>query len=169
MSKWQISDLELGTGRLGIAPIPGRFGDYEGDLSTLLIWAPDLVLTMTTEPEMERVGAAALGADLGAIGIAWRHLPIFDFGSPEDATAALWPEASQTAHAILAAGGRVLAHCFGGCGRSGMALLRLMVEAGEDVDPGLERLRKARPCAVEVDAQMAWAARPMFERNGWTP
>lgn len=168
MSDWRISELALGEGRLGIAPIPGRFGDYEGDLSALLRWSPDLVLTMTGLHEMERVGAAGLGDDLTAVGVAWHHLPITDFGAPEDTTNALWPATSRAAHAVLSGGGRVFAHCFGGCGRSGMALLRLMVEAGEDVDPALERLRDVRDCAVEVDTQKAWAAIPMFERNGWT-
>ena len=39
-----------------------------------------------------------------------------------------------------------------------MALLRLMCEAGTPVDEALERLRTARPCAVETDAQKHWAA-----------
>jgi hypothetical protein len=46
----------------------------------------------------------------------------------------------------------------GGCGRSGTALLRLMVESGEDPIPALTRLRAARPCAVETPAQFAWAS-----------
>ncbi len=169
MAEWRISELALGEGRLGIAPIPGRFGDYERDLSTLLAWKPDLVLTMTALHEMERVGAVGLGDDLAAVGVTWRHLPITDFGAPDDSTGALWPAISNDAHAILSQGGRVFAHCFGGCGRSGMVLLRLMVEAGENVDPALERLRDIRDCAVEVEAQKAWAAIPMYERNGWTP
>ena len=117
MSDWHISELALGSGRLGIAPIPGRFGNYEGDLSALLKWSPDLVLTMTALHEMERVGAAGLGDDLAAVGVSWSHLPVTDFGSPEDKTNTLWPDASAAAHAILANGGRVFAHCFGGCGR----------------------------------------------------
>ena len=80
--------------------------------------------------------------------------------------AALWPELSALAHDELAQGGRVLAHCFGGCGRSGMVLMRLMVEAGEDADPALARLRDVRSCAVEAKAQRIWAAAPMFERLG---
>ena len=168
LSDWAISELALGAGRLGIAPIPGRFGAYEGDLSALLKWSPDLVLTMTALHEMARVGAAGLADDLAAVGVQWRHLPVTDFGAPEDKTDELWPDISREAHDVLARGGRVFAHCFGGCGRSGMVLLRLMVEAGEDVDPALERLRDVRDCAVEVDQQKAWAAIPMFERNGWT-
>ncbi len=55
-------------------------------------------------------------------------------------------------------GGRVLVHCMGGCGRSGMALLRLMVESGEPADRALARLRAVRPCAVETPEQLAWAS-----------
>jgi hypothetical protein len=50
-----------------------------------------------------------------------------------------------------------------------MALMRLMVEAGEDAEPALQRLREVRACAVETEDQRAWAAIPMYERLGWTP
>jgi hypothetical protein len=166
---FEIAELRLGDGWLGISPIPGRSGLYQRDLTAILHWGADLVLTMTTGMELERVGAASLGKDLGAAGVNWRHLPIPDFGAPPPETAALWPEVSVLAHGVLGEGGRVLAHCYGGCGRSGMALMRLMVEAGEEADDALERLRDVRPCAVEGEAQRAWAAIPMFERGGWTP
>ena len=38
-----------------------------------------------------------------------------------------------------------------------MVVLRLMVDSGEAAEAALDRLRAARPCAVETDAQMAWA------------
>ena len=60
-------------------------------------------------------------------------------------------------HRALTGRGRVLIHCKGGCGRSGMVALRLMIEAGEAPDEALARLRSVRPCAVETDAQMRWA------------
>lgn len=164
MPDWAVSELRLRRGWLGIAPIPGRTADYLVDLAKLIRWKPTLVLTMTTKREMIRVGAQDLGADLAAAGIKWRHLPIADFGAPEDATNALWPEASELAHAELDNGGKVLAHCYGGCGRSGMALMRLMVEAGEDADAALKRLRDAQPCAVEAVEQRAWASIPMVRR-----
>ena len=166
---FRIAEVPLGEGWLGISPAPGRGGSYLADLAQILAWGADLVLTMTTAAELERVGAAYLGDDLAAAGVRWRHLPIPDFGAPPSEVRALWPEVSAEAHALLAGGGRVLAHCYGGCGRSGMALMRLMVEAGEDADPALNRLRYARPCAVEMPDQQAWAAIPMYERRGWTP
>ena len=168
MPELVIADLPLRQGWIGICPMPGRSGAYDADLNRILSWGANLVLTMTTTGELHRSGAAALGDDLGLAEVQWRHLPIPDFGAPPPETAALWPEVSELAHGILDRGGRVLAHCYGGCGRSGMALARLMIEAGEDADPALSRLRDVRPCAVESEAQRAWAAIPMFERLGWS-
>lgn len=169
LSDYRIAKLACGNGWLGIGPMPGRGGAYENDLSAILRWGAGLVLTMTTVRELEISGARDFGADLAAADVAWRHLPIPDFGAPPADTDAKWPEVSTAAHGVLANGGRVFAHCYGGCGRSGMALLRLMVETGEDVDQALARLRAVRPCAVETDAQRAWAAIPMFDRRGWSP
>ena len=168
MGEWCVSELQCGDGWLGIAPIPGRRGDFFADFAKLVRWGPSLVLTMVTARDLDRVGAGTFGDDLAALGVGWRHLPVDDLGAPPDETATLWPEVSAEVHRVLGGGGKVLAHCYGGCGRSGMAIMRLMVEAGEDADPALERLREARPCAVEAESQRAWAAIPMFERLGWT-
>lgn len=153
-----IYPVAVGAGQVALCPIPGRFGTYEDNLSVILRWAPDLVLTMTTQAELDRVGADGFGADLQAVGIDWRHLPIVDFGAPDADVVARWGGVSALGAEVLASGGRVLIHCFGGCGRSGMAALRLMVEAGEEPQAALARLRQARPCAVEADAQYRWAS-----------
>lgn len=155
-----IHDLAVGGGRLGLCRLPGRGASYDVDFSRILDWQPDLVLSMTTLPEMAGTGAAHLGEDLARNGIGWRHLPIVDFGAPGQGVVAAWPEVSALAAGILSSGGGVLAHCYGGCGRSGMAVLRLMVEAGEDAQAALIRLRAVRPCAVETEAQLAWASAP---------
>lgn len=168
LSDYRIAELTCGKGRLGIAPMPGRAGSYDADLTAILRWDPGLVLTMTTGGELVRSGALDLGADLETAGVVWRHLPIPDFGAPPPATDAQWPDVSVLAHGLLGEGRGILAHCYGGCGRSGMALLRLMVEAGEDLDPALLRLRDVRPCAVETEQQKAWAAIPLYERYGWS-
>lgn len=154
----EIVEIPALGGTLALCPMPGRQGDYAGDLARLRDWRPALVLTMTSRLELATKAAGSLPADLAAAGIAWCHLPVPDFGTPKADTAALWPAASAQARALLAGGGRVLAHCMGGCGRSGMAVLRLLVEGGEDPDTALARLRAARPCAVETKAQQRWAS-----------
>ncbi len=159
-AKFVIYPLKVGAGQVALSPIPGRSGAYETDLSAVLHWGPDLVLTMTTQAELDRMGAANFGDDLAAVGIQWRHLPIVDFGAPDKNVEAMWREVSRNSADVLAHGGNILIHCFGGCGRSGMAALRLMVEAGEAPDVALERLRLVRPCAVETEDQQRWAAKP---------
>ncbi|MDZ4088082.1 MAG: protein-tyrosine phosphatase family protein [Tabrizicola sp.] len=153
-----IAELAVGGGVLGIGPMPGRGGDYDADLADLLAWGPGLALTMTTAEELAAKGAERMPQDLGAVGVTWLHLPIGDYGVPTKETLAAWPQAAAHARDVLAGGERVWVHCMGGCGRSGTAALRLMVEAGEDPSAALERLRAVRPCAVETPEQFQWAA-----------
>ena len=154
-----IHALSVGGGILAISPLPGRGGDYRGDLEHIRGWAPAMVLSLTTDIELFAAKAQDLGAHLQEQGTRWLHLPIEDMDTPDDAFMERWPEVSTAARRALTGGGRVLIHCHGGCGRSGMVALRLMIEAGEAPDEALHRLRAVRPCAIETDAQMHWATR----------
>ena len=155
-----IHALQVGEGILALSPLPGRGGDYDADLEHLREWQPAMLITLTTEVEMVEKGVRHLGQDIQDRGARWVHLPIRDFGVPDAEVEEKWPEVSRIARKALSGGGRVLIHCMGGCGRSGMTALRLMVEAGEDPQAALTRLRRVRPCAVETDAQMKWAVTP---------
>ena len=158
MPDFGIYAVQAGDGEVGISPIPGRGGTFEADMATILDWGPSLVLTMTTAHELTVAKATDLPMRLSGAGIDWLHLPIEDFGAPAGETAAYWPKAAARAHEVLDEGGRVLIHCFGGQGRSGMAALRLLVERGEAPDTALARLRAVRPGAVETAEQRAWAS-----------
>jgi len=50
----------------------------------------------------------------------------------------------------------VLIHCTGGLGRSGMIAARLLVELGEEPRLAMQRVRAARPGAIETAAQEAY-------------
>lgn len=149
----QVAEVAVADGVMGLCPMPGRTGDYPGDLAVMLAWRPSVVVTLAEAGELDARGAGTLPADLAAAGVAWLHLPIPDFGTPPKTLRADWPSISTR----LRATPRVLVHCMGGCGRSGMIVLRLMVDAGEAPEPALGRLRAARPCAVETKAQIRWA------------
>ncbi len=157
MNTFSLSALSVGGGTVAIASLPGRSGAYKDDMEAFDAFKPSLVLTMVTQAELAENGVPTFGIDVQGQGSRWVHLPVTDFGAPARDVEGLWPSASAAARSALAGGGRVLVHCKGGCGRSGMAVLRLMVELGEDVTQALHRLRAVRPCAVETEAQMAWA------------
>ena len=157
MSDLVIHALPMSGGILAVAPLPGRLGDPAGDLDHLRAWRPAIVLSLTTRIEMIENGSEHLGQLMQESGARWVHLPIADFGVPDTATAARWPVVSEQILSALSGGGRVLVHCKGGCGRSGMIALRLMIEAGEVPGHALDRLRVIRPCAIETEDQMRWA------------
>lgn len=163
MTGFIIAELPAGGGRLALCPMPGRGGAYADDVAAILRWAPAMVMTMATGPELAACGALGLSSDLATRGIGWRHLPVPDFSADSAALREAWAETSAEALDHLNRGRGVIAHCLGGCGRSGMAVLRLMVEAGEDPGLALERLRAVRPCAVETEAQRLWAMGPSSE------
>ena len=152
-----IHTLEAGGGLLGICHLPGRDGDLEADIHVIARWEPAAVVTMVEQSELDAAGVGALGERLKNIGIRWTHLPVVDFGVLSTEQMKLWPVLSQDLRGRLGNGERILVHCRGGLGRSGMILLRLMCELGEAPEEALQRLRGVRPGAVETEAQMAWA------------
>ncbi len=156
---WSISAISAGGGKIGICPAPGYRGSYRHDFRVVSRWRPGLVLSMTTPGELAHTGASDLMGDLAGIGCIRVHFPVVDFGAPGDGTRDKWSETSAVVRAVLADGGRVLVHCRGGCGRSGMAIVRIMAEMGEPPGAALARLRAVRPCAVETAGQYAWASR----------
>lgn len=157
MTDFVISDVAAGPGRIGICPMPGRYGAYGLDMAAVQAWKPDLVLSMVESQELAKAGATNLATDLAKFGCGWSHLPIADFATPTGSTLLSWPAASAQVRGIVATGGRVLVHCYGGCGRSGMAIVRILVDMGEPPELALGRLRAVRACAVETEAQMDWA------------
>jgi len=152
-----IHAISVADGILAITQLPGASGCYQTDMNHIRDWKPGLVISMTTYTEMDAVGASALGQDVQRAASRWAHLPVEDFGAPGPSFLARWPEVSHMARKALVGGGRVLVHCKGGCGRSGMVALRLMIESGEVPAHALARLRAVRPCAVETTDQMNWA------------
>jgi len=155
MQEFAIYELAVGGGKLALCPLAGRGGDYAGDVAHLRAWAPTIVLTMVEASELAAKGAMGFGNDVAPA--VWLHLPVEDYQVPTAAQAAGWAAIERQILAGLARGGRVLVNCMGGCGRSGMAVLRLMISAGEAPDLALGRLRDVRPCAVETESQMLWA------------
>jgi len=53
----------------------------------------------------------------------------------------------------VTAGGRVLVHCRGGLGRAGTVAACLLVEFGVRPEEAIQRVRIARPNAIETSAQ----------------
>jgi len=142
-----------GAGQIAVCRQPGQSGDLVGDLQIINDWTPTHVVTMTTEAEFP----TGLPHAFGAADFEWLHLPIADFGAPHARDAALFRAALTRLGHELAHDKRIVIHCRGGLGRSGMMALRLLIEQGEPPHSALHRLRLARDGAVETKEQYVWA------------
>lgn len=150
-------------GRVGITFCPGKkqasamSGSWDRDLGVDLdvvrAWGATAVLTLLEEQEIAELGVEAMGREVAARGMAWHHLPIRDVSVPTATFEAAYDLASPDIHRRLANGEKVLVHCKGGLGRAGMVAARLLVETGVSPEDAIERVRAARPKAIETKGQ----------------
>jgi len=131
----------------------------EVDISALQSWQTAVVIPLNEAWELEQLGVPTLGGALVAAGIEWHHLPIADGGVPDAAFERAWQIISPDLHSRLSAGERVVVHCKGGLGRTGTIAARLLIETGIAPETAMALVRKARPGAIENDAQEAYVRR----------
>lgn len=148
-------------GEIGFTACPGKTRNagagtqrsLAADLDAIAAWGAVAVVTLVTEQELLVLGVPMLGNDAAQRGLAWFHLPIDDFSTPDASFEQRWPEISNALHGHLRQRHRVLLHCRGGLGRSGMIAARLLVECGLSPTAAIEAVRAARPGAIETEAQ----------------
>lgn len=151
-------------GRIGLTLCPGKVGpsglgpiwtrDLKLDFAAIREWGASAVVTLMEADEMEAFNVDdGLDAAARAIGVDWYPLPIGDGGVPSAAFERSWTWAGLRLRELLRAGKRVLVHCRGGLGRTGMIAARLLVELGSPVAAAVEQVRASRRGAIENYAQ----------------
>jgi ADP-ribosyl-[dinitrogen reductase] hydrolase len=83
----------------------------------------------------------------------WMHLPIRDVDVPDDRFERAWALTGPTLHRRIDRGERILIHCRGGLGRTGLVAGLILVERGVTPRQAIERVRAVRPHAIETRAQ----------------
>jgi ADP-ribosyl-[dinitrogen reductase] hydrolase len=159
----------LGTpagGRIGMTFCPGKYDpaamtgpwdrDLGIDLTAIVDWGASALVTLMEAHELAQLGVADIGRYAESIGLAWFHLPIRDASIPDAAFEATWQTAGVTLRARLRGGQGIVIHCRGGLGRTGLIAARLLIELGEPPRDALEKVRAARPGAVETRQQQEY-------------
>lgn len=86
----------------------------------------------------------------------WIHAPIVDVSVPGRDFEQQWSDVRGAIRMCLSGGGKVVVHCRGGLGRTGLVAARLLVEEGCDAREAIKRVRQARPGAIETQTQEAY-------------
>ena len=155
----QIGELQVDTGQgfLGLTLCPGKKDlgrhwdrDLDEDLQSIKKWGATTVVTLIEEHEFSMLHVETLGHAVGALCMDWIHLPIVDVSVPDKRFEVGWITVGPKLHARLDMGERILIHCRGGIGRTGLVAGLLLVERGIQTHTAIERVRQARPNAIET-------------------
>ncbi len=143
------------SGSIGMTILPGRRDrdrNLAEDVSVIQEEGVKSVLCLITENEFSAYGVPGLKAAYSDAGFDAQYLPIADQTTP-----ALAPmlAALQWLDEQIQKGQKVLVHCAGGLGRSGLiAAAYLMLKRGLDAHAAIDRVREARGVrAIETKRQ----------------
>jgi len=152
--------LEQGGGSLGLTLCPGKKDvsrswnrDLSTDLRAIRAWGATTVVTLIEDHEFRLLKIESLADDVLALDMSWVHLPIVDVSIPDRRFQDAWVSDGPKLHDRLDAGEKILIHCRGGLGRTGLVAGRILVERGCAPKNAIQRIRSVRPHAIETSEQ----------------
>jgi ADP-ribosyl-[dinitrogen reductase] hydrolase len=143
---------------LGIPSGPWK-RDLDLDLQVVLDWRTEVLVSLIEAFEFELLRVSELPEKTRNLGIKWLHLPIVDVGIPDWDFEVQWDMAGKELRKVLEDGGRIVLHCRGGLGRTGMLAARLLVEFGLDSSAAIAAVRDVRPGAIQTQEQEEYVRR----------
>ena len=149
---------------IGVSYCPGKFskdrgssGQLSTDLKSLQSQKIDVIISLTSEKEIERLGIVNFKQNIKDFGFTHLVEPIEDFSVPKDDQRKNVNKLITTILSLLEDNRFVLVHCNAGLGRSGMIVALVIKCIGSLKDP-VSHVRKFRSGAVETEEQQRFVA-----------
>ena len=162
-----IDSVACGTGLIGMTLCPGKKGDsvygapwdrdLDLDLQAIVDWGATTLVTLMEAHEFPMLGVPDLGSCAEEIGLEWHHLPIPDVSVPEKNFDTFWTYSGHLLRRKLSGGEKIVLHCRGGLGRTGLIAARLLIEFGVAAENAISQVRETRKGAIETFAQEKYA------------
>lgn len=158
----RIDSVLASRGHIGMTLCPGKKQkeaasagnrDLDEDLKVIADWGASSIVSLMEPHELVAFQVADLGERVEAFGLDWYHLPVKDVSVPDNGFQARWVYAGHRLRRALARGERILIHCRGGLGRTGMIAARLLVELGDTPEAAITKVRNTRSGTIETAAQ----------------
>jgi protein-tyrosine phosphatase len=168
-SPLQIAEVRTGpcTGIIGMTICPGKTDaarrwkrDIGMDLDDIKAWGASIVVTLIEDHEFRLLAVEDMERQVQNHAMKWLHLPITDVSVPDQRFDDAWKTAGTEIHRLLNVGERILVHCRGGLGRTGLVAALILVERGVQPKEALRQIRAARPHAIETREQEAYVLAP---------
>lgn len=129
-------------GSLWLAGMPGRFEPWSSFESRARRASLGLVVCLTPRSEMAELSPTYHAAMVqGTLPFRWLHLPMPNFGTPEDPVA--FQQGVQQIAQALRQGDAVMLHCAAGLGRTGSTAACVLKTLGLETQEALQRVRDA--------------------------
>ena len=161
----EIAEIEVGLGRIGIAPCPGRGmrnslrmkagRDLGDDLRRIRDWGASTVVSVIETAELGWLQVPHLPGEVLRHRMDWLLVPVRDRDVLDDKAERVWANHGARIRGYIQQGQRILFHCRAGHGRSGMMAARTLIELGWDVEMAIAEVRRVRPGAIERASQEA--------------
>lgn len=165
-----VPDLPA-AGALGLTLAPGKHGpsyydpagwarDLDADLDRLRHHhRADVLVSLLEDHEYDLLAIPDLRGRARDAGLEVRHFPIADDSVPPPWKEDAFAELVAGIRRAVDDGRRVVLHCRGGVGRSGLVAAAVATTYGDDADAAIARVRRAQPWAVETREQEAYVGR----------
>ena len=150
-------------GRIGMTICPGQKGepligerwerDLVVDLTEIAGSGCTTLVTLIEDYEFGFLGITGFPEAVNRAGLRWLHLPVSDIDVPDGEFERAWTSAGQELRERLGRGEKVVLHCRGGLGRTGLIAARLLVATGAEPEAAIAMVRAARPGTVETADQ----------------
>jgi ADP-ribosyl-[dinitrogen reductase] hydrolase len=150
-------------GEIGMTICPGKdenagFGkgpgpwkrDLDMDLQVIKEWGANILVSLMEGFEFDLLSVPELPDKVRSRGIRWMHLPIVDVSVPDNLFEERWNTEGEELRQVLKEGGRIVIHCRGGLGRTGIIAARLLVEFGMRPVIVMAMVRRARPGTIQT-------------------
>jgi ADP-ribosyl-[dinitrogen reductase] hydrolase len=127
--------------------------DLDDDLEVVKSWVASALVTLIENHEFDQMSVTDLSVKTESLGIAWYHMPIKDACTPDKRFISKWETFGPIMRHILKNGVKILIHCQGGLGRTGMLAAQILVEFGMTPPDAINEVRRAHPGAIKTSEQ----------------